>query len=70
MWHVIVGVVSAGALLVLSPVIAQLGNLCSLVPPAGVAAQPTPPGQAGHTHAGAGSPKVRDGRVTLPKRIQ
>ena len=57
MWHVIVSVASAGALLVLSPVTAQRGHLWSLLPPASVAAQPTPPGQAGHTHTGAGSPK-------------
>ena len=57
MWYVIVGVVSAGALLVLSPVIAQRGHRWALLPPASVAAQPTPPGQAGHTHAGASSPK-------------
>ena len=65
MWHVIVGVVSVGAMLVLSPVIEQIGNICSLVPPAGVAAQPAPTGQAGHTHAGAGSPKAQ-GAVESP----
>src|SRR5262249_3231405 len=57
MWHVIVGGVLAGALLVLAPVIAQRGHLSALMPPASGAAQPTPPGQAGHTHAGAGSSK-------------
>jgi Cu(I)/Ag(I) efflux system membrane fusion protein len=59
MWHVIVGVVSAGALLVLSPVIAQRGQRWVLLPPASVAAQPTSPGPAGHTHPGAGSPKAQ-----------
>jgi membrane fusion protein, copper/silver efflux system len=65
MWHVIVGVVSAGAMLVLSPIIAQRGHRWSLLPPAGVAAQPAPPGQAGHTHPGAGSPKAQ-GAIESP----
>ena len=61
--RVIVGVVALGGMLVLSPVIEQQGNIWSLMPPAGVAAQPSPTGQAGHTHAG--SPKVQ-GAVESP----
>jgi CzcA family heavy metal efflux pump len=72
--------VAVGVMLVLSPVIAQLGNLCALVSPAGVAAQPTPTGQAGHTHTGADSPKgqgtaesplAKENMMTLnPERLQ
>ena len=79
-WHVIVCVVSVGAMFVLSPVIEQIENICSRLPPAGVAAQPAPAGQAGHTHTGAGSPKAqgavesslpKENRMTLsPERLQ
>jgi Cu(I)/Ag(I) efflux system membrane fusion protein len=65
MWHVVVGAISVVAMLVLSPMTEQIGHLSALMPPAGVAAQSTPPGQAGHTHTGAGSPQAQ-GTVAAP----
>ena len=82
MLRLIAGLVAVGAMLVLSPVIEQTWNICALLPPAGVAAQPAPTGhnQAGHTHAGAGSPKgqvavesplPKENMMTLsPERLQ
>ena len=75
-------VIAVGAMLVLSPLLAQTWNVCSLLTPTGVAAQPAPTGhnQAGHTRAGTGSPKEqmavesplpKENMMTLsPERLQ